>query len=38
VLPVVRVERSVIGEGAPGASTRALREAWLASFAKLTAG
>jgi len=37
VLPVVRVERSVIGGGAPGEATRALREAWLASIVTLTA-
>jgi branched-subunit amino acid aminotransferase/4-amino-4-deoxychorismate lyase len=37
VLPVVRVERSSIGGGAPGPATRALREAWLRSFATLTA-
>jgi len=29
VLPVVRVENSVIGEGSPGQHTRALRDAWL---------
>jgi hypothetical protein len=38
VLPVVRVERSAIGGGSPGAATSVLREAWLRSFAALTAG
>lgn len=37
VLPVVRVERSTIGAGAPGAATRSLRAAWLRAFEALTA-
>lgn len=31
VMPVVRVERSAVGEGVPGPATRRLREAWLAA-------
>lgn len=37
VLPVVRVERSVIGSGAPGAATRALRAAWSRALEAMTA-
>ena len=38
VLPVVRVERSELGGGAPGAATRRLREAWLAAVSGQAAG
>jgi branched-subunit amino acid aminotransferase/4-amino-4-deoxychorismate lyase len=37
VLPVVRLERSVVGAGAPGEATRSLRSAWLAAFEAMTA-
>jgi branched-chain amino acid aminotransferase len=36
VLPVVRVERGVIGDGAPGDSTRAIRAGWLRAVEALT--